>query len=103
MEPIADIEQAIDFVEFERNQNQRIASLHSHPGWQLLRQHFVVTMSVIKNQLVVEQDPKEIVRLQERYRAFEQILDATLDFKSLVAFQTEQLQELREQAEVINL
>lgn len=97
------IEESINIIEFERNQNQAIASLHSHPGWQLLRQHFVVTMSVIKNQLVTEQNQKEIVRLQERYKAFEQILDATLDFRSLVAYQTEQLQELREQAEVVNL
>lgn len=50
-----------------------VAILLQQPGWQVVSNYFNDSITLLKNKLLTEQDFKEIVRLQERFKAYSAI------------------------------
>ncbi len=46
------------------------------PAWKVLRNHFTNVLQAVVTQLLTTQDMNEVVRLQERHRAFSSLLES---------------------------
>jgi hypothetical protein len=71
----------LDSVEEEKNLRHELALLGSvkelmgMPGWAVVDAHFKQVLQVINDQILNEEDPKKMLRLQERFRAFKSMLE----------------------------
>lgn len=77
----------------EYNRCEMVFQMTQQPGYAILQKHFDNILEVIRDQLLTEKNPAEIVRLQERYRAFEAMLEAA---STMVAMRDVYEQELQD-------
>lgn len=50
-----------------------VSALLTHPGWQVIDKYFRDSISILKDQILVEKDYQELIRLQERFKAYSAI------------------------------
>lgn len=74
-----EIEQILD----EAHKYELLDSLTTHEGWAVLLDHLNRVKSVIMEALVSEEDPKKVVTLQARYRAFSSVIGTLQSAKSI--------------------
>lgn len=94
------------FNQFDENQVKEelvsarmVAALMEQPGWKIVEKYFANILSVILEQLKIEKNPQEMLRLQERYRAFETMLVSIEAQEDLKLMYEKQLADLMEQKE----
>jgi hypothetical protein len=80
----------------EKEVARKIASLKEHEGWPLLMQHFDAVLQQIKLNLLTVNRMEDLIRYQEKFRAFSAMLDAANNYEQL---HVKVLQELQDRAE----
>ena len=73
-----------------------VAVTVSTPGWKVLKEHFLAVKNAVLEKILTEKDPNEILRLQERHRAFSSVLEAAEVLVEELKLRQQELQELEE-------
>lgn len=71
-----------------------VVDMTTHEGWRIVVEHFRRVLTAIKDQLVSEPDPTKIIRLQERHRAFQEMLHSVDSMSELCSNYRQALTEL---------
>ncbi len=86
----------INNLQAEIESLQEVVNLKRTKGWQHLVAHFERVKSVIQDKLLLAENLTEIVRLQERYRAFNSMLEAVDEMCATQDVRQQELQALVE-------
>lgn len=73
-----------------------VALTVNSPGWKVLQEHFNDVKQAVLDKILIEKDSNEILRLQERYRAFSSVLEAAEVLVEELKLRQQELQELEE-------
>ena len=65
-----------EIIRSELDDLQHVADLRQTRGWKIIEQHFVEVKKAVQDKILIETSYKEIRILQERYRAFNSMLEA---------------------------
>ena len=84
MDNIIDLKQEVERCE-------AIASLKTSKGWKYLQEHFTEVKTAILKGLAVELDMNNIIRLQEKYKAFSAMLETVKGMGELAEHLKQQL------------
>lgn len=79
---------------------ETVRELQQMPGWKVLRDCINDTCEKIKLSLTLEKDFNNIVRLQERYFAYNSLLEAVFSMNEELIAKRQELQEIKDQEEL---
>lgn len=75
----------------------QVAALTQHAGWKYLVQHIEDVKKAVQHGLIAAKNEAEMVRLQERYKAFESVLEDVSSFTQLFEKAQQELAEIESQ------
>lgn len=73
---MTDVEEREQLLQAQIDRLDAVATLQRSKGWKHLLDYFQKIKDNIVNTLLVEQDSTKIIQLQERYRAYNEMLEA---------------------------
>ena len=94
-----DLEKERNSIIKEIDELQSVTQLMEHPGWKYIEKYFNDSINLVKDRILLEKDSNEVIRLQERFKAYSAIPQI---LKNLLILKDKRLEDLKEYDEVHN-
>lgn len=73
----------LESIQIDASKYAMLEDLMRQDGWKVLLEHISRVKRVVMDKLMVEKDINEVIRLQERYRAFDSVISTIESAKSI--------------------
>jgi hypothetical protein len=97
------VEEQISQYQIELQKVEAVVQLQETPGWKVVEDHFAKILEVVTAKLLIEDQQREVIRLQEKHRAFSSMLKITREYSLLKEHLQLQIEELKAMQDEINI